>query len=987
MPTLYSYVNKRGLAMKNVVNNGKRSKNQHPPKSNSKLNSIRNYIIKSLSNFGTKFIKPFSKAYHALLLKLNFHNKKSQTKKNYDENTTSETIKRATDKPESPLSRDNGKAIAFLNEVQNQVADSDNSAYIQTNDQSDKRLEEYKVSEVKGFINESGVPKPIAEKSTTILSNDVPNGITDANSESDKPEIKIEINKDEKTDNLTDSTDHITPTLTPGFNKESIKINRPDPAEQKKLKKDTAKIPTAAQQTKPKSENLQTNNTPAKRVSINTDKVETDHSGVDLKDDILDAITPAAQKDFISYMSKLKTPEQERLKRDALEILTIMKQADINNGEEKENSPDTLLHQLCKDGSIEEIKKNYSGLLRYAGHKNLKGQIPRDILKNRFSEIPLELMGCYEDISQFLYSFDTPFHELCKHGSIDEINENYPALLKYAGYKNLQGQLPYDILKRRFYKWSIVPHKLKKCDNALNKEMTLRYSNMKNNFVSFFEEDGCTEKFSKFFEDPGGFCFGLVYMRGQYFLDTSKDNTSLITQFDFIMSLLCRDFSRFPLSVKNNTGEEVICNSLFKVVNTINDESRLPLRQFLTELLSTHKPKMTTLSEISKQAEEIEESKYLKEAEPFPEIKIESQNISKSSEVQAKKIEIFADTCFLGDKFDFREVLDDLFNELKKMPENFFLYLDNGRHVISINYDPKSNKLLVFNQNHLQNKNKQLAEPFSDTKTLVNAVFDKLKRKDEEYKEDEEAVIFLNMKVYTRPQTLRNQKDMQHILQESFNEKHRYLTKIHYKKEKDRIAIQKIIKTLLYKQNDVKPDAQNSISLNLIRENNNQDTRRLVLYYAIKQEHKDLVRLLANEKALLDIQNKHGETVLFDAVATGNPEIVEILLAAGADKNIKDYSGRTLLFEAIRAGQVQMVKMLIEKGLDVNATSEDGKTPLFYAVVDENLEAVDLLIKAHANIDLVDKRGDKPIDIARMLQLNTIEQKLIKKSMIRSPGR
>ena len=109
--------------------------------------------------------------------------------------------------------------------------------------------------------------------------------------------------------------------------------------------------------------------------------------------------------------------------------------------------------------------------------------------------------------------------------------------------------------------------------------------------------------------------------------------------------------------------------------------------------------------------------------------------------------------------------------------------------------------------------------------------------------------------------------------------------------------------------------------------------------------------------------------------------------AAGADKNIKDYSGRTLLFKAIEARQVQMAKVLIEKGFDVNATNKDGHTPLFHAVFDENLEAVDLLIKAHANMDLVDKRGDKPIDIARMLQLNTMEQKLIRKSMIKSPGR
>ena len=679
--------------------------------------------------------------------------------------------------------------------------------------------------------------------------------------------------------------------------------------------------------------------------------------------EIFAALTPTDQKDFISALSKLESPEQERLTRDVAEMLSTIKQADINNGEGKEKFPDTPLHQLFSDESIEEINQKYPRLLQYAGYKNLQGQLPGDILKSRFSEIPSELRACNEDINQTWYSFHTPFHELCRYASIEKIKEQYPNYLEYATCKNLQGQLPGDILKSRFCSDG-TPSELKDCIKAIDKQMRSRYSNVKNNLISFFTDEDCSEELLNYFESLAGLCYGLTYMRAQAFLDTSKDNTMSITQFDFIMNLLSRNFSSFPLLVKNNKGEEVRCNSLFKVVNTLNDESRLPFRAFLTELLSAHRSNKTLISDA------------------FPDTKFKPQDMLKISEIHGK-FDLFANTLFLGNDANLRELFTPLFDKLKKMPKNSFLQLSNARHTIGVYYDPKSDKLVHFDQKNLQCKNKQLAEPFDNTSLLATHVFTTLKDKNED-------VLFLKITIYTRPKTLEDQKGIQETIQELFERKCEHMRKEHYEKEKDSTSMQKMINSLLRNQSSLILGEKNVQSL--IKDNNNQNNRHLVLRSAIKQNNKELVQLLANERDLLDIQNEKGETVLVEAIKIGNPETVEILLEAGANVDLinKSLIDEIRLFGfseieqqrikylvlryAIKQNNKKLVQLLANERDLLDIQNEKGETVLFDAIKTGNLETVKILLEAGANVDLINK---SLIDEVRSRGLSKIEQQLI----------
>ena len=712
-------------------------------------------------------------------------------------------------------------------------------------------------------------------------------------------------------------------------------------------------------------ENAQSDKTSEKdKISDFLDSIqETNHSGIDLKHDIFAALTPEDQHDLISALSKLEPPEQERLTRDVAEMLSTINQADINNGEEKENFLDTPLHELFRDGSIEKINQNYRRLLEYARYKNPQGQLPGDILKHRFVEIPSKLRVCNEDINQPRYSFHTPFHKLCRDGSIEEIKKKYPNYLKYATCKNLQGQLPGDILKSRFCRHG-PPYELKDCIEAIDEQIESRYFKMENNLISFFSDEGCTEEFLNYFKNVKGLCYGLVYMRAQAFLDTSKDNTMSITQFDFIMNLLFRDFSSFPLLVKNNSGEEVRCDSLFKVVNTLNDESRLPLRAFLTELLSAHRSNKTLISDA------------------FPDTKFKSQDMLKISEIYGK-LDLFANTLFLGNETNLHVLFTLLFDKLKKMPKNSFLQLSNVGHAVGVYYDPKSDKLVYFDHNNLHYKNEQLAETFDNTSRLAEHVFTTLK-------DESEDVLFLKITIYTRPKTLEDQKGIQEKIQKLFERKCGHMRKEHYEKEKDSTSMQKMIISLLRNQSSVNLHKKNV--RRLIRDNNNRENRHLVLRSAIKQNNKELVQLLANERDLLDIQNKKGKTVLFDAIKTGNPETVEILLEAGANVDLinKSLIDEIRLFgfseieqqrikylvlrSAIKQNNKELVQLLANERDLLDIQNEKGETVLFDAIETDNPETVEILLEAGASVDLIDK---SLIDEVRSRGLSEIEQQLI----------
>lgn len=99
-----------------------------------------------------------------------------------------------------------------------------------------------------------------------------------------------------------------------------------------------------------------------------------------------------------------------------------------------------------------------------------------------------------------------------------------------------------------------------------------------------------------------------------------------------------------------------------------------------------------------------------------------------------------------------------------------------------------------------------------------------------------------------------------------------------------------------------------------------------------------------------------GRTPVFIAVENNHSEIVKILLDAKADVNIANEYGLMPLMTAVNPSgkkiDLSIVKMLIQAGADLNA-SVDGKPVLFHAVDGGSLECIKLLIDSGADTDAV----------------------------------
>uniref|UniRef100_A0A0G4HY28 Uncharacterized protein n=1 Tax=Chromera velia CCMP2878 TaxID=1169474 RepID=A0A0G4HY28_9ALVE len=147
-----------------------------------------------------------------------------------------------------------------------------------------------------------------------------------------------------------------------------------------------------------------------------------------------------------------------------------------------------------------------------------------------------------------------------------------------------------------------------------------------------------------------------------------------------------------------------------------------------------------------------------------------------------------------------------------------------------------------------------------------------------------------------------------------------------------------------------------------------QDKRgRTALISASEAGHTEIVHLLINAKAELDrlsftpdeysLLRDGQETALIRASSKGHTDIVRLLIDAKADINAKSESGTALLRAASRSSE-EIVRLLLEAGADVNISSEsDRMTPLMYASGSGYSRIVPLLLNAKACVNTQDKRG------------------------------
>jgi len=122
--------------------------------------------------------------------------------------------------------------------------------------------------------------------------------------------------------------------------------------------------------------------------------------------------------------------------------------------------------------------------------------------------------------------------------------------------------------------------------------------------------------------------------------------------------------------------------------------------------------------------------------------------------------------------------------------------------------------------------------------------------------------------------------------------------------------------------------------LNIVNHN-----RESPLLKATESGYIDNVVLLLKSGALPDLQSKSGDSALKIAVNQKNLKLVEALCEGGADTNLPDLKLRTALHHAFNMAETSadasfdIEAALLEHGANINAKDKRGRTPLHYAFV------------------------------------------------------
>ena len=131
------------------------------------------------------------------------------------------------------------------------------------------------------------------------------------------------------------------------------------------------------------------------------------------------------------------------------------------------------------------------------------------------------------------------------------------------------------------------------------------------------------------------------------------------------------------------------------------------------------------------------------------------------------------------------------------------------------------------------------------------------------------------------------------------------------------------------------------------------------LEIAASEGHAAVVRRLLQEgpeiNSICDNYNHNdydNRGALHYAAEKDDVEILNLLLDAGADVNLKSRFGRTAIRVAACHGHIAAVRKLLQAGADVNISDDFRRTPLMDAAGKGWIEVVDCLLEAGANPDI-----------------------------------
>uniref|UniRef100_UPI00398EF6DA death-associated protein kinase 1 isoform X4 n=1 Tax=Pristiophorus japonicus TaxID=55135 RepID=UPI00398EF6DA len=146
------------------------------------------------------------------------------------------------------------------------------------------------------------------------------------------------------------------------------------------------------------------------------------------------------------------------------------------------------------------------------------------------------------------------------------------------------------------------------------------------------------------------------------------------------------------------------------------------------------------------------------------------------------------------------------------------------------------------------------------------------------------------------------------------------------------------------------------------------------LYWAARHGHTETLKFLHRKECPLNVQDKSGETALHVAARYGNVEVVQYLCNVGVNPNLQDRDQETPLHCAAWHGYYAVAKALCEADCAVNIKNKEGETPLLTAAARGYVDIVECLMEHSADIDDIDTDGHTALHLAvRRCQLEVVK--------------
>lgn len=137
------------------------------------------------------------------------------------------------------------------------------------------------------------------------------------------------------------------------------------------------------------------------------------------------------------------------------------------------------------------------------------------------------------------------------------------------------------------------------------------------------------------------------------------------------------------------------------------------------------------------------------------------------------------------------------------------------------------------------------------------------------------------------------------------------------------------------------------------------------LFYACFNGHAEIIRMLINQTARIDVFDDQGEAPLHVAVSRGHEEVVDILLEHNAFVNVRNKPGMTPLHIAAKLGYNSMVKQLItEHKAILDAMTLIKQIPLHLAAENGQLAVCQTLLSLGSDLNAIDNQSQTPLHLA-----------------------